>query len=45
MAWPKPMPQRVAQFLARWAPHPGAQWVLAQYARYRPASCAARAPA
>ena len=45
MAWPKPMPERVAQFLARWAPHPGAQWVLAQYARHRPASCGVPAAA
>jgi glutathione S-transferase len=40
MAWPKPLPARMGAFLARWAAHPGAQWVLDQYARQRPAPCA-----
>jgi glutathione S-transferase len=40
MAWPQPIPERIQAFLARWAPHPGAQWVRDQYARHRPPSCA-----
>jgi glutathione S-transferase len=45
MAWPKPLPARMGAFLARWASHPGARWVLDQYARHRPASCAVPGPA
>ncbi len=40
MARLRPIPERLEAFLARWAPHPGAQWVLVQYARHRPPSCA-----
>jgi glutathione S-transferase len=45
MAYPKPIPERVAHLLARFASHPGAQWVLTQYARHRPAPCAVPPPA
>jgi glutathione S-transferase len=40
MAWPRPLPERLEAFLARWAPHPGAQWVMVQYGRHRPPPCA-----
>jgi glutathione S-transferase len=40
MAKLRPLPERIEAFLARWASHPGAQWVLAQYAQHRPPSCA-----
>ena len=40
MSHPKPMPARIEAFLARFAQHPAAAWVLEQYARHRPASCA-----
>lgn len=40
MSHPKPMPARIEAFLARFAPHPAAAWVLEQYARHRPPSCA-----
>lgn len=40
MARPQPAPPRFAAFRARWQGHPGARWVLAQYARHRPPSCA-----
>jgi glutathione S-transferase len=40
MAFPKPVPERVAAFHARWASHPTTRWVLEQYARHRPPSCA-----
>jgi glutathione S-transferase len=40
MARPTPVPPRVQEFAARWAGHPAAQWVLAQYERHRPPSCA-----
>ena len=40
MSHPKPMPARVEAFLARFAQHPAAAWVLEQYARHRPVSCA-----
>jgi glutathione S-transferase len=40
MARPQPPPARFAAFLARWEGHPGAGWVLAQYARHRPPPCA-----
>jgi len=42
MAKPRPIPARIEAFLERWASHPGAQWVLAQYARNRPPSCEVR---
>jgi glutathione S-transferase len=45
MAYPQPMPGRMQAFLARFAPHPGARWVLGQYAQHRPAPCAVPAPA
>ncbi len=40
MARPEPMPESIQRFLARWGDHPGARWVLDQYARHRPPSCA-----
>jgi len=40
MSHPKPMPARIEAFLARFAQHPAAAWVLEQYARHRPPSCA-----
>ncbi len=40
MQKPQPMLERIEAFLARWASHPGAQWVLEQYARNRPPSSA-----
>jgi glutathione S-transferase len=39
MARSTPIPERVEAFLASFAAHPGARWVLAQYERHRPASC------
>jgi glutathione S-transferase len=35
MARPEPMPGPIRDFVASWAAHPGARWVLTQYARYR----------
>lgn len=35
MARPRPMPAPLEEFVARWAEHPGARWVLDQYARFR----------
>jgi glutathione S-transferase len=40
MRRPRPPPARFAEFLARWREHPGARWVLGQYERHRPPSCA-----
>jgi glutathione S-transferase len=40
MARPEPVPASLRGFLAQWAEHPGALWVLDQYARHRPPSCA-----
>lgn len=36
MRKPEPIPTRMQGFLARWADHPGAAWVLDQYQRNRP---------
>lgn len=38
MARPAPLPDRVAELLARFAAHPAVQWVDEQYARHRPVS-------
>jgi glutathione S-transferase len=38
MARSTPIPERVQAFLAGWASHPGAHWVLEQYRRHRAAS-------
>jgi glutathione S-transferase len=38
MKRPEPFPDSIAQWLARWADHPGARWVLEQYRRHRPPS-------
>lgn len=38
MRRPEPIPDSIRQWLVRWADHPGARWVLEQYARYRPPS-------
>ena len=40
MQHPKPMPARIEAFLGQFASHPAAAWVLEQYARNRPPSCA-----
>ena len=40
MRHPRPMPARIEAFLATFASHPAAAWVLEQYARHRPPSCA-----
>lgn len=40
MSHPQPVPARIEAFLARFAQHPAAAWVLEQYARHRPPSCA-----
>lgn len=40
MRHPRPMPARIEAFLALFASHPAAAWVLEQYARNRPPSCA-----
>jgi glutathione S-transferase len=40
MRKPEPMPESFAAFLAQWSTHPGTRWVLEQYARQRPPSCA-----
>ena len=40
MARLRPLPERVEAFLRRFASHPGAEWVLGQYARHRRACCA-----
>ncbi len=36
MARREPVTERMQEFLAQWESHPGAQWVLEQYRRYRP---------
>jgi glutathione S-transferase len=36
MELPRPRPAAVEAFLARWAAHPGAEWVREQYRRHRP---------
>jgi glutathione S-transferase len=41
MDLPEPRPAGVRQWLARWADHPGAHWVLEQYRHHRPASAEA----
>lgn len=38
MARPRPMPAALETFLARFAAHPGVQWVQAQYRLHRPLS-------
>lgn len=38
MAKPRPLPPAVADWLARWADHPGAGWVRAQYRHHRAAA-------
>jgi glutathione S-transferase len=35
MARPKPVPERLAGFLAQWSEHPAIHWVERQYARHR----------
>jgi glutathione S-transferase len=40
MRQPEPRPPALADFLARFAEHPGAAWVREQYRRHRPAPCA-----
>lgn len=40
MARPAPTPERLERFIARFADHPGAAWVRAQYAKHRPPPCA-----
>ena len=40
MHGPEPIPESVLAFQAQWSGHPAARWVLEQYARHRPASCA-----
>jgi glutathione S-transferase len=42
MRQPEPHPPALAAFLARFAAHPGAAWVRAQYRAHRPPSCAVR---
>jgi glutathione S-transferase len=42
MALPQPRPAGVEAFLARWAAHPGAEWVREQYRRHRPLRRASR---
>lgn len=36
MVKPRPMPRAVEEWLARWAKHPGAEWVRDRYRKYRP---------
>jgi glutathione S-transferase len=36
MARPVPTPEPLERFIARFASHPGAEWVRAQYAKHRP---------
>jgi glutathione S-transferase len=38
MALPEPHPAALRAWLARWADHPGAAWVRAQFRKHRPAS-------
>jgi glutathione S-transferase len=40
MCRPRPMPAAVEAWLEGWSKHPGAVWVLEQYRRHRPESCA-----
>jgi glutathione S-transferase len=40
MARPRPVPERMADLEASFAPHPAMDWVMEQYRRHRPPSCA-----